>query len=57
MNIGVTGPSSTGTRRIQVTFSPRALGEWTDVVEVTDAANPADRAGIVLKARVTETGE
>ncbi len=57
MNIGPTSPTTLGTRRIQVTFKPEELGTFWDVVEITDTANPASRAGIVLKARVTETGE
>lgn len=51
MNIGLIGGTG-GTREIRVQFDPSVVGEWTDVVEVTDSANPANVAGIVLKARV-----
>jgi hypothetical protein len=44
--------ASNGTRTIRVQFTPDTAGEWLDVVEVTDTANPANTAGIVLKAKV-----
>ena len=43
---------SNGTREIHVTFTPAAVGEFMDVVEVTDAGNPANRTGMVCKAKV-----
>lgn len=57
VGFNISGAGGTQTREIRVAFDPSAVGEWTDVIEVTDTANPAARAGIVLKARVTETGE
>ena len=57
MNIAVVGPSALGTRHLQVTFTPDTLGNWSDIVEVSDTANPANRARIWLKAKVTKTGE
>lgn len=45
------------TRNITVQFTPAALGEFWDIVEVWDATAPQNRAGIYLKAKVTETGE
>ncbi|MCM8794322.1 MAG: choice-of-anchor D domain-containing protein [Candidatus Omnitrophica bacterium] len=50
-NIGPIGGTG-GTREIRVSFNPVAVGEWLDVIEVTDSANPNSRAGIVCKARV-----
>lgn len=52
-NIGLTGGVG-GTREIRVSFNPKELGDWMDVIEITDSANPANKAGIVLKARVVQ---
>ncbi len=57
MAIGPASPTTLGTRKIEVMFKPEELGTFWDIVEVTDTASPANRAGIVLKARVTGTGE
>ncbi|MBI3009889.1 MAG: hypothetical protein HYY57_02770, partial [Candidatus Omnitrophica bacterium] len=46
-----------GTRVIRVLFTPAELGDWQDVVEVIDTANTANRAGIVLKAKVVAVEE
>ena len=51
-NIAAPVNGALGTREIRVEFDPKELGDWMDVIEVTDTANPANRAGIVLKARV-----
>lgn len=53
-NIAAPGGGALGTREIRVEFDPKELGDWIDVIEVTDTANPANRAGIVLKARVVQ---
>ena len=52
-NIGLIGGTG-GTREIRVSFTPAELGDWMDVIEITDSANPANRAGITLKARVVQ---
>ncbi len=41
-----------GTREIKLRFTPRALGEWQDILLIMDSRNPANHAAIVLKARV-----
>ena len=51
-NIAAPVGGALGTREIRVEFNPAVVGDWMDVIEVTDTANPANRAGIVLKARV-----
>ena len=54
-NIGTIGtPSSGGAREIRVRFTPAEIGQWTDVLEVTDASDPRNRAGIVFKAKVVK---
>jgi hypothetical protein len=49
--------AANGARPITVTFTPEAVGEWMDVVEVIDTTDPRTRAGIVLRARVVEGGD
>ncbi len=49
--------NAAGLREMHVTFTPRAVGEYWDVVEITDTANPANKTGILLKGKVTVTGE
>ncbi|MDO8730364.1 MAG: choice-of-anchor D domain-containing protein [Candidatus Omnitrophota bacterium] len=49
-NIGGGG----GTREIRVSFDPAELGDWTDAIEITDSANPANKTGIAFKVRVAE---
>lgn len=55
-NIGDIGPppGGGGAREIRVRFTPSEIGEWSDVLEVTDSRNPQNRAGIVLKAKVVK---
>ena len=53
-NIAAPVNGALGTREIRVEFNPSEIGEWMDVVEVTDTANPANRAGIVLKAKIVQ---
>jgi hypothetical protein len=54
-NIGTIGPpSSGGAREIRVRFTPAEIGQWSDVLEVTDASDPRNRAGIVFKAKVVK---
>jgi len=56
LHIPENGSPFGGHRNITVTFTPTQEGDFLDVVQVTDSANPASLAGIVLKARV-EAGE
>ena len=54
-NIGTIGPpSSGGAREIRVRFTPAEIGQWSDVLEITDSTNPRNRAGIVFKAKVVK---